>query len=206
MRRPLAALSLLAAAALGCGRNAPGVRLEELKGPRLLRALPRPEFVLLNGAHSPFDFRAETRGTLTFLFFGYTHCPDVCPLHMANLASALHTLPPEARRRIRVVFVSTDPERDTPGVLRSWLAQFDSSFIGVTGTPAELDVAQRAVGMPPASREGELPMGGGYGITHAAQIWAFTPDDSAHVMYPWGVPREDLAADIPKLLQIGPGR
>ena len=206
MRRPLAALPLLVAAALACGRTAPGARLEELKGPRLLRALPRPDFVLLKHDLSPFDFRAETRGTLTFLFFGYTHCPDVCPLHMANLAGAIHTLPPEARRRIRVVFVSTDPERDTPAVLRSWLAQFDSSFVGVTGTPAALEVAQRAVGMPPASREGELPTGGGYGITHAAQIWAFTPDDSAHVMYPWGVPREDLAADIPKLLQIRAGR
>jgi protein SCO1/2 len=203
--RPLAALPLLVAGALGCARPAPGARVEELKGPRILQALPRPGFLLRKADGSPFDFRAETRGTLTFLFFGYTHCPDVCPLHMANLAGVLHTLPPEVLHRIRVVFVSTDPERDTPDVLRGWLGQFDSSFIGVTGTPAALEVAQRAVGMPPASREGELPMGG-YGITHAAQIWAFTPDDSAHVMYPWGVPREDLAADIPKLLQIWPGR
>jgi hypothetical protein len=58
--------------------------------------------------------------------------------------------------------------------------------------------------MPPAIREGELP-GGGYGITHGAQLWAFTPDDSAHVIYPWGIQQADLAADIPKLLLIWPG-
>jgi protein SCO1 len=204
MRKALASLLLLDLLA-GCAKGPPAPRVEDLKGPRLLRALPRPGFVLEKDG-SPFDFRKETGGTLTFLFFGYTHCPDVCPLHMANLAGALHSLPPETARQVRVVFVSTDPERDTPEVLRSWLGQFDPGFVGVTGSPAAVETAMRSMGMPPAIKEGELPRGGGYGISHAAQIWAFTPDDSAHVMYPWGVPREDLAADIPRLLRIWPGR
>jgi protein SCO1/2 len=204
MRSSFAPGSLLVLALAGCAKGAPAESPADLKAPRLVHALPRPGFILQRADGSLYDFRAETRGTLTFLFFGYTNCPDVCPLHMANLSGALHTLPPEIARQVHVVFVSTDPERDTPERLRAWLAQFDSTFIGITGTPAALEVAQRAVGMPPAVREGELPKGGGYGISHAAQIWAFTPDDSAHVMYPWGVPREDLAADIPRLLRIWP--
>jgi len=197
-------LILVLLASSNCAKEPARPTLESLRGPRLVQALPRPGFVLQNLDGSSFDFRSATRGRLTFLFFGYTNCPDVCPLHLANLAWAIRTLPPAQNRAVQVVFVTTDPERDTPERLRSWLRQFDSSFIALTGTPAALEAAQRAVGMPPASREGELPRGGGYGITHAAQLWAFTPDDSAHVMYPWGVQREVLAADLATLLRIWP--
>lgn len=204
MRYPRYRTVLVAICLAACASQASRPRLEELRGPRLVQALPKPELLLQNLDGSPFDFRPATRGTLAFLFFGYTNCPDVCPLHLANLAWAIRTLPPEQRRAVRVVFVTTDPERDTPERLRGWLGQFDSGFIAVTGTPAALEVAQRSVGMPPAMREGELPKGGGYGVTHAAQLWAFTPDDSAHVVYPWGIKREDLAADMAKLLRIWP--
>ena len=203
MKRLLCCGAAITLSLAGCAGGPPRPRVEELKGPRLVQALPKPGFVLQNLDGSPFDFRQATRGRLAFLFFGYTNCPDVCPLHMANLAWAIRTLPPEQRAGVRVVFVSTDPERDTPDRLRAWLKQFDSTFVAVTGTPTALEVAQRSVGMPPAMREGELPKGG-YGMTHAAQLWAFTPDDSAHVVYPWGMQREDLAADLAKLLQIWP--
>jgi protein SCO1/2 len=187
-----------------CTGGAARPKPEELRAPRLVHALPKPGFVLQNLDGSPFDFRQATRGTLTFLFFGYTNCPDVCPLHMANLAWAIRNLPPEQRRGVRVVFVTTDPERDTPERLSGWLGQFDSNFVALTGTPAALEVAQRSVGMPPAGREGELPNGTGYAMTHGAQLWAFTPDDSAHVVYPWGMSRDDLAADLALLLRIWP--
>jgi protein SCO1/2 len=199
-----AVLTLASLLLAGCARPASRPALEQLRGPRLEQPMPKPSFVLQNLDGTPFDFRQATRGKLTFLFFGYRNCPDVCPLHMANLAWALRTVPEGQRRSIRVVFVTTDPERDTPDQLRSWLQRFDPSFIGVTGTAAALEAAQRSVGMPPAMREGELPKGGGYGITHAAQIWAFTPDDSAHVIYPFGVKREDLAADLATLLRMWP--
>src|SRR6185503_13445772 len=113
----------------------------------------KPGFMLQNLDGSPFDFRQATRGTLSFLFFGYTNCPDVCPLHMANLAAALEGLPPKARQRVRVVFVTTDPQRDTPERLTRWLANFDSTFIGARGEPAALELAQRSMGMPVPSRD-----------------------------------------------------
>ncbi len=199
-------LILLAVLAGGCRAGQPPARPEDLRGPRLVHAVPRPAFILQHGDGTAYDFRAETAGRLTFLFFGYTNCPDVCPLHMANLAFSLHQLPADARAGIRVVFVTTDPERDTPERLRSWLAQFDSSFVGVSGSAAAIGAALGSLGMPPAVREGELPNGGGYGMTHGAQLWAFTPDDSAHVIYPWGVKREDLASDVSKLARIWPAR
>lgn len=190
----------------GCEAGKPPARPEDLRGPRLTQAFPRPSFTLVRDDGSPLDFRADTRGTLTFLFFGYTHCPDVCPLHMANLAAALRELPREQARKVRVVFVTTDPERDTPERLTSWLANFDSTFIGARGSPETLETAQRSLGMPVASRDAQVPDSGGYTVSHGAHLWAFTPDDSAHVVYPMGMGREDFAADIPLLLRIWPGR
>ena len=190
----------------GCEAGKPPVRPEDLRGPRLTRAIPRPDLILTHSDGRPLDFRADTRGTLTFLFFGYTHCPDVCPLHMANLAAALRELPEAQAKQVRVVFVTTDPERDTPERLTSWLANFDSTFIGARGSPQVLEAAQRSLGMPVASRDAQVPDSGGYTVSHGAHLWAFTPDDSAHVVYPMGMGREVLAADIPLLLRLWPAR
>ena len=195
-------LFLLAA----CTPGQPPVRPEDLKGPRLVGAKPLPMLHLERAPGKPFDLAAQASGKLTFLFFGYTNCPDVCPLHMANLAAALKTLPADIRRKVRVVFVTTDPARDTPERLGAWLGQFDSSFVGVRGDAASLEAAQRGLGMPLAARDGEVPDSGGYTISHGAHLWAFTPDDSAHVVYPMGMQRQDLASDIPKLLRLWPGR
>ena len=193
------------AAACSSKPAAPEVSVSEIRAPRLLQAIPRPGFILTRTDGSPFNFRNETRGTLTFLFFGYTNCPDVCPLHMQNIAAVLDSLPDEAARRVRFVFVTTDPERDTPERLASWLAGFDSTFIGLTGDARALEVAQRSVGAPVAGKEA-ADTSGGYGVMHAAQLFAFTPDDSCHVVYPWGVKREDFVSDIPKLLALYPAK
>ena len=201
-RRPLRWSLPLLLAAVACKAGEPPVRPEDIRGPRLTRAIPKPALLLTRNDGTPLDLRAATAGTLTFLFFGYTHCPDVCPLHMANLASALKSLPSDVSERVRVVFVTTDPERDTPERLRDWLAHFDSTFIGARGPDEVVAGAQRGMGMPVSSREGMLPDRSGYAVSHGAHLWAFTPDDSAHVVYPMGMSRDDLAADIPKLLRL----
>lgn len=97
-------------------------------------SVARPAFTLTATDGQPFDFRGRTAGRLTFLEFGYTHCPDVCPVHMANLAAALAKLPPSDRMRVDVVFVSIDPDRDSLPVLRKWLDAFDPTFISLTGS------------------------------------------------------------------------
>jgi protein SCO1/2 len=202
VRIPLVVTVLSLAA---CAPGQPPVVPADLKGPRLVNAMALPSLRLERAPGQPFDLAAEGKGKLTFLFFGYTNCPDVCPLHMANLAAALKTLPAETRNRVRVVFVTTDPARDTPERLGAWLAQFDSSFVGVRGDAASIEIAQRNLGMPAATRDSEVPDSGGYTISHGAHLWAFTPDDSAHVVYPMGIQRDDLAADIPRLLRLWPG-
>jgi protein SCO1/2 len=185
--------------------DAPEVSISEIRAPKLLEAIPRPGFILTRSDGTPFNFRNETRGTLTFLFVGYTICPDVCPLHMQNIAAVLDSLPEEAASRVRFVFVTTDPERDTPERLTSWLKGFDSTFIGLTGDARALEVAQRSVGAPVAGKEA-ADSSGGYGVMHAAQLFAFTPDDSCHVVYPWGVKQEDFISDIPRLLALYPAK
>ena len=198
----LAALGLVAA----CRRGEQGDALLPggLHGAILRPALPKPDFRLVDESGRPFDFRRETDGYLTFLYFGYTHCADVCPVQMANLAGALHQLPPASVQRMKVVFVTTDPARDSAARLRQWLGFFDPGFIGLTGTPAALRAAQLASGLPPAERE-DIP-GGGYGVGHAAQVLVFTPDDSERAQYPFGIRQEDWAHDLPRLLTLGSGR
>ena len=100
-----------------------------------------------------------------------------------------------------MVFVTTDPARDTPRRLKQWLGNFDASFVGLTGNPGTIRAAQRAVGMPPAVKES---LGNGdYGVDHGAFVYAFTPDDLAHIAYPQGVKVDDLLVDLRRLATEG---
>ena len=110
--------------------------------------LPKPRFVLTDTSGAPFDFWNRTRGSVTLLFFGYTNCPDQCPMHMANIGQALKRLPPGVADRVKLVFVTTDPARDTAVALRRWLDHFDRHFVGLTGSDAELAAVQKAAGVP----------------------------------------------------------
>jgi protein SCO1/2 len=186
----------------------------ELAGALLPNALPRPDFTLRTVAGEPFPFAERTRGRLTLLFFGYTNCPDVCPATMSNLGAVLDGLTSAERQRIDVVFVTTDPERDDPLRVADWLAGFDREFIGLTGSIAELESAQRAAGIAPAIRDSasgariagaaRTPSASGtadYQVSHAAQVLVYSPDDSAHVAYPFGTRQQQWAADLPVLLR-----
>jgi protein SCO1/2 len=139
------------------------------------------------------------------LYFGYTHCPDVCPTHMANIAGALQQLPPTVDSHIKVVFVTTDPARDTPAVLRTWLDHFDPSFVGLTGTMAQIQAAAAASGLPPSiiDTTDRLP-DGSYSVEHAAEVDAFTSDNLDHVVYPSGYTEKDWVNDLPKLVKGWP--
>jgi len=185
------------------GRRAPSAGTPEAGGASAAREYPnpqpKPEFVLTDTEGQPFHFREQTAGSVTLLFFGYTNCPDVCPVHMANIAAALHKLPDAVARQVMVVFVTTDPERDTPAQLRAWLDHFDPRFIGLTGTQAAVDSAQAAMHLPQAYRE-EPVDGRPYTVGHSAHVIAFTKDGMARFAFPFGTRQSEWAQEIPRLV------
>ena len=168
-------------------------------GTLLAAPQPKPDVVLTDTAGRPYDLRAETAGTTTILMFGYTSCPDVCPINLASLGAALDELGDNRSSGIRVVFVTVDPARDTPEVLRRYLDQFDHDFIGLTGTPEQIAAAQRDAAVPGAVRDPQTSPDG-YTVGHASQLIAYQPDGNARIVYPFGTRQSDWTRDLRRLL------
>jgi protein SCO1/2 len=158
---PLVAGTVLVVLALATA----GVRLLAPKG------TPAPDFTLTDGDGRPFTLSAQ-RGRTLALFFGYTHCPDVCPATLSALAVAkrrLHGTP------FAAVFVTVDPQRDTPAVVKRYVRLFDPDFVGLTGTPAELEPVYRAYHVYHAQQ----PAGGsanGYLVAHSSTVTLIGPN------------------------------
>ncbi|MCG6955585.1 MAG: SCO family protein [Gemmatimonadetes bacterium] len=151
-----------------------------LLGTKPFSLLPKPEFTFTDTHGNPYDFRKETDGKIALLYFGYTYCPDTCPLMMATLGAALKEVDPAVRDQVRMVFVTVDPGRDTPERLRSWLGSFDTTFVGLRGSMTVIDSLEGVYGFPPTKKES---VGDGYVVSHPALVYAFTPDDKGRVMY-----------------------
>ena len=202
-RNRVVPLALALGALAGCGGgSAKGLpRADQYHGARLTPALPAPDFTLPTTDGRPFHFKQEIHGYVGLLFFGYTHCPNVCPVHMANLAAVLDRLPVGVAGSVKVIFVSVDPARDTPRVLRTWLNHFRPSFIGLRGSLDEVNQIQGRFGMPPTSVE-RLPSGE-YAVGHGAAVIAFV-GDSARLLYPFGIRQADWMHDLPMLVAAIP--
>jgi protein SCO1/2 len=110
---------------------------------------------------------------------------------MAYLGAAFKHLPKEVAERFKVVFVTTDPDRDNSGALRTWLNQFGKDFVGLTGSLAEIQGAQQAASVPVAK--------GAPSYDHSAFVLAYTSDNLGHVIYPSGISEADWLHDLPQL-------
>jgi protein SCO1/2 len=201
--RLAAAVLLVAAVHQGSAQEKPEpVRFDraeaDYRGGLINPPLPKPTFRLTDTSGASFDLESSTQGYVTLLFFGYTNCPAMCPLEMSTIAGALRRMPADIANQFRVVFVTTDPARDRPGVLRAWLDHFDKRFIGLTGSDADITVAQLAANVPPAKKSAVRP-DGAYEVGHGAFVLAYTKDNLAHVLYPIGVKQGDLEHDLPRL-------
>lgn len=176
-----------------------------LHGAQPTTSQPRPDFTLVDTAGHTYDFLQQTHGKVTLLYFGYTHCPDECPTSMADVATALRSLPPSTAAKVTVVFATTDPWRDNAKVLRRWLDKFrpPSPFIGLTGTPGEIAGAETTMGMPISSREAPTPgqKPGQYSVSHFAAVIVYGRDDRVATLYPSGVVPADIAADLKVLVK-----
>jgi len=160
-----------------------------------------PAAVLTDQDGEPFDLRKETDGYVTLVFVGYTHCPDICPTHMLEISQAFKRLPKDVTDEVKVVFATADPERDTPEVLKDYLALFNPDFIGLTGTREETDAFQKSLGVPVATR---TDIGGGnYTVNHAAYVIAFTKEQLAYTVYPGGMGLDEWMNDLPLLVERG---
>lgn len=161
----------------------------------------KPNLVLKDTKGKTYDFREETKGKPTLIYFGYTHCPDVCPLTMSNIAIARKALPKADQDKLQVVFVTTDPERDTSAELAKWLPSAgDPSFVGLTGDFATIQAGARQVGIgiDPATKEKD----GTVVSMHGAQVIAFSPKtDGGYVLYGEDTTADDYTKDLPKLIK-----
>ena len=174
----------------------------------------RPAEVTLRdtrGALHPLD-QVGDEG-VTALFFGFTHCDDVCPTTMADLAAARRALPASLAQRVEVVFVTVDPRRDTARVLDRWLGRFDPSFVGLRGPVVQvhqledsLYAAQSAVDEStggPGHHHGDSGGGPGgaegYEVSHSGSVYVFGPGGRS-LLYTGGTTPAEYAADFTRLL------
>ena len=170
----------------------------DLQGVVIEEPMPKPDFTLTDTEGEPFDFASETEGRLTLLYFGYLNCPDICPVHLAQIAEVFDR-EPEVARATDVVFVSVDPDRDSPEAIRDFLDRFDPEFIGLTGTREELDAAQSAAGVQEAVLVGD---GDDYTVDHAGWVIAYAADGLNHAIYPFGVRQSEWVNDLKILAEI----
>ncbi len=144
------------------------------------------------------DFTKQ--GKMVLLFFGYTHCPDVCPDALTKMKLAYDKLSDEEKRRVQVLFISVDPERDTPEVLSGYVPYFDPSFIGLVGSPEEIAKTAKEYKAYYRKVEGESRLG--YLIDHSATIYLITPDAKIKLLYTGSKQDpEKMAEDIKFLLR-----
>jgi protein SCO1/2 len=160
----------------------------------------KPDLVLTDTNGKKYDLRAQTKGRPTLIYFGYTHCPDVCPLTMNNLAVAKKQLSKAEQDKLRVVFVTTDPARDTPSALGKWLKGIDSDFVGLTGDFATIQAGARTMGISiePTTKD----KNGKLVSVHGTQVIAFSPKtDGGYVLYGEDATVDDYTKDLPKLIK-----
>lgn len=206
MRRPLLLLlaALLSACTATSSTSAVSTGLEPgedgWRGNPLASEATMPDVTLTDVDGRQVELVEATRGTPTLLFFGYTSCPDICPIHMAAIASAMeHT---EVRHEeLDVVFVTVDPERDTPERIEEWLANFDSRFLGLTGETAVIERALDTLDLPGPIVEGEDPRGEGELLGHPAQVLGFDAEGRVRRVWPFGTRRADWIADLPRIVE-----
>ncbi|GGQ74869.1 SCO family protein [Streptomyces asoensis] len=210
-KKTFAAAALLAAATLtlsACGTGDGGgssVAAVSQDGKQqvvtvLDQPFTKPALTLTDTQGKSYDLRKETAGHPTLIYFGYTNCPDVCPLTMNNIAVAKKQLSKADQDRLRVVFVTTDPDRDTPAALGKWLKGIDPQVVGLSGKFATIQAAAYSLGIsveaPHKDKNGKTVS------THGTQVIAFSPKtDGGYLLFDEEATVDDYTKDLPKIVK-----
>ena len=161
--------------------------------------MPDLDFALTNDHCKPVT-GADYRGKVTLLYFGYTHCPDVCPLTLAQLHVVMQRLGPLADGA-RILFVSVDPARDTPAVMHAYVNAFDPRAVGLTGTARATEALSKRY-RSAFTREPDKG-GGQYEVSHSSAIYLFDRDGKARLLATPAASQDDLVHDLHLLLDPG---
>ena len=193
-RRRFALLAAAAILAAGCDKLSPprspfkSIDVTGTGGARELR---------LTGHDGKPKSLADYRGKVVVVFFGFTNCPDVCPTALADAAAAVRELGPDGQN-VQVLFVTVDPQRDTPEVLRQYVPAFHPTFVGLYGDEAAIERVKKEFAVYSAIREGRTPET--YTVDHAAQLFIFDKQGRLRLVAPPGLPSKALASDLRLLL------
>lgn len=197
---PLAARAALLGVALslalaGCGKRPETWMLDNVEG-----HLPDLQFALTNDLGKP-ETADDLKGKITVIYFGYTHCPDICPQTMANLTQALAKLGNDAKD-VRIAFVSVDPVRDSPEALHAYVDAFDASHtIGLTGSSADIEAMAKRYRV---AYQADAPAtDGGYEVAHSSGIYIFDREGKARLLANGTDTVDALAHDLRQLVQPG---
>ena len=207
---PRARLALVGAVAAvlllaGCGGSGGGGPVSGVSTPGnhgyhgtyLGDAYPLPSTVLTDTDGKPFSL-SVSKAPVKIVFFGYSHCPDICQVVMSTIASALIRLDPAQRADVQVSFVTTDPARDTEKVLRDYLDRFNSAFVGLTGPLSSITAAGKPLRVF-VERGKKLPSGG-YEVDHSTYVYGAV-GAHAEVIWDQATSPAEMRADIIKLLE-----
>lgn len=165
----------------------------------LAEPVAMPPLVLTDTSGQPFHLRQRATNKVTLLYLGYVNCPDVCPITTGVLSQTMVSMSSDVRAAVQVIFVTVDPDRDNPEQIRSFLDQFDRSFVGLTATPDQLQQLQAALGVPVAGSE-LANEDGDYLVGHVTSVFVFERDGAARNAYPFGTRQSQWAAVLPKLV------
>lgn len=161
--------------------------------------IEKPDVTFTTMYGDPFPFREETAGRFTLLFFGYTNCPDVCPISLNTVARSLEAIGSGPGSDPLVLFVGVDVARDTPEQLQTYLGRINPDFLGLTGSEEVIADANEQLYLPPITLEAP-DEDGEYLVGHSSKMFAFQEDDVAHRIYPADqVRQQQWVRDLPRL-------
>lgn len=184
--------SALAPLLVACGETKPQFKAIDVTGAEYAR-----DFQLTDHDGRPRTLK-DFRGKAVVVFFGYTHCPDVCPTTLAEIAEAKRLLGPDGAKVVGV-FVTVDPQRDTPEMLKAYMANFGPDFVALRGTPEQLAAVAKEYKMYYKKVDGKTP--DSYTMDHSAGSYVYDPQGRVRLYTRYGTGPEALASDLKILLK-----